>query len=378
MSLPDDAAKPELQAGGLARPAQLTIVVPTLNERDNVSLLIERLNVVLRGIDWEVIFVDDDSPDGTAAFIRDIAQTHARVRCIRRIGRRGLSTACMEGILASCAPYVAVMDADLQHDERILPQMLDLLSRGRCDLVVGSRYVAGGGVGKWDRKRAKISSFANRLSRIICRIEIADPMSGFFMLRRPAFDAAVRKMSGQGFKILLDLLASAPQPIKVQEIPYQFGARRLGESKLDTLVAWQFGLLIADKLVGHIVPVRFAFFALVGGLGVFIHFAVLWYCFTVALLDFDYSQAAATIAAMTSNFFLNNLFTYRDMRLRGWRILRGLLFFYGICAVGAVANVGIASYVFSNNQKWWLAGLVGVLIGAVWNYAVSSVFIWRR
>jgi dolichol-phosphate mannosyltransferase len=368
----------DLQPGYVVRPAQLTIVVPTFSERDNVPLLIDRLNVVLRGIDWEVIFVDDDSPDGTAAFIRDIAQTHARIRCIRRIGRRGLSTACIEGILASCAPYVAVMDADLQHDEAILPEMLSLLRQKRCDLVVGSRYIAGGGVGTWGSKRAQISAFATWLSRLICRAEIADPMSGFFMLRRPAFDAAVGRMSGQGFKILLDLLASSPEPIRVQEIAYQFGTRRFGESKLDTLVAWQFILLIADKLVGHIVPVRFAFFALIGGLGLFVHFAVLWYCFKVALLSFDYSQSLATVVAMTSNFFLNNLLTYRDMRLQGWRILRGLLSFYFICAVGAVANVGIASYVFTTNQKWWLAGLVGVMIGAVWNYAVSSVFIWKR
>jgi dolichol-phosphate mannosyltransferase len=352
---PNGAVERDLQSVHLIRPAALTIVVPTFSERDNVPLLIDRLNIVLGGIDWEVIFVDDDSPDGTANSIRDIAQTHARVRCIKRIGRRGLSTACMEGILASCAPYVAVMDADLQHDERILPEMLDLLRQKRCDLVVGSRYTAGGGIGNWDSNRAKISAFATWLSRLICKVEIADPMSGFFMLRRSAFDAAVGRMSGQGFKILLDLLASSPAPVRVQEIAYQFGTRRFGESKLDTLVAWQFVLLVADKLIGHVVPVRFAFFALIGGLGVLVHFAVLWYCFKVAMLSFDYSQSLATIVAMTSNFFLNNLFTYRDMRLRGWRMLRGLLFFYCICAVGAVANVGIASYVFAANQKWWLA-----------------------
>jgi dolichol-phosphate mannosyltransferase len=371
-------AEPTQQDASLACSAELAIIVPTFNERENVPLLIARLKIALSGINWEVIFVDDDSADGTAAQIQDIARTYARVRCIKRIGRRGLSTACIEGVLATCSPFVAVMDADLQHDEKILPQMLELLRQDCCDVVVGSRYVAGGGVGNWDRNRAKASAFANWLSRITCRVEIADPMSGFFMLPRSAFDAAVRKISGQGFKILLDLLASSPQPIRVQEIPYQFGTRRFGRSKLDTLVAWQFVLLIADKLVGHIVPVRFALFAVIGGLGLFVHFATLWYCFKIALLTFDYSQSLATIVAMTSNFFLNNLFTYRDMRLSRWGLLRGLLLFYCICAVGAVANVGIASYIFAADQKWWLAGLVGVMIGAVWNYAVSSVFIWKR
>lgn len=357
---------------------QLTLIVPTFNEHDNIARLLDRLRIALDDIDWEVIFVDDDSSDGTADHIRSIARSDARVRCVQRIGRRGLSTACIEGILASSAPYIAVMDADLQHDERILAQMLDTLRQGHCDLVVGSRYIVGGSVGNWDSKRVRISAFANWLSQIICKIEITDPMSGFFMLRRSVFDAAVRKMSGQGFKILLDLLASSPQPLRVKEIPYRFGERRFGESKLDTLVAWEFVMLVADKLVGHIVPVRFALFALIGGLGVFVHFSVLSYCFKVALLTFDQSQALAVAVAMTSNFFLNNLFTYRDMRLKGWRMLRGLLSFYGICAIGAIANVGIASYVFSADQKWWLAGLVGVVIGAVWNYAVSSVFTWKR
>jgi dolichol-phosphate mannosyltransferase len=370
--------KPELQATSPHRSIQLSVIVPTFSEHDNVSLLVDRLKDVLSGIAWEVVFVDDDSPDATADRVRAIAQTDARVRCIQRIGRRGLSTACIEGILSSAAPYVAIMDADLQHDEQILPQMLDLLRQDRCDVVVGSRYVAGGSIGSWDSNRARISAFANWLSRVVCKVEIKDPMSGFFMLKRSVFDAAVRNLSGQGFKILLDLLASSPRKIEVREIPYKFGERRFGESKLDTLVAWEFVMLIADKLVGHIVPVRFALFALMGAVGVLVHFAVLWYAFKVRHLAFDQSQTLAVVVAMTSNFFLNNLFTYRDMRLKGWRLLTGLLTFYAICTLGAVANVGIASYLFAADQKWWLAGFVGVLIGAVWNYAVSSVFTWKR
>ena len=361
-----------------SRGAELSIIVPTFCERENVSILVDRLREVLIEVDWEIIFIDDDSPDGTADQVRAIAQNDARVRCIQRIGRRGLSTACIEGILASSANYVAVMDADLQHDERILPEMFEQLKQERCDLVVGSRYVDGGSIGGWDSKRATISAFANWLSRVVCKVEIADPMSGFFMLKRSAFEAAVRKMSGQGFKILLDLVASSPQPLAVKEVPYTFGQRQFGESKLDTMVAWEFAMLIVDKLVGHIVPVRFALFALIGGLGVLVHFATLWYAFKIALLGFDQSQTLAVIVAMTSNFFLNNLFTYRDRRLKGWRVLRGLLTFYCICALGAVANVGVASYIFAADHKWWLAGFAGVLVSAVWNYAVSSVFTWKR
>ena len=358
--------------------AELSIVVPTFNERNNVPVLIERLRDLLAGIAWEVVVVDDDSPDGTAEEVRRISRTDPRVRCLQRIGRRGLSTACIEGILSASAPYVAVMDADLQHDERLLPDMLEILQRGGCDVAVGSRYVPGGDVGDWDRQRVRISAFATSLSRLLCKVDIADPMSGFFMFHRKAFDAAVRGMSGQGFKILLDFLASSPRPLVVRELPYRFGVRQFGESKLDTLVAWEFAMLIADKLIGRVVPVRFVLFALIGAIGLVVHLAVLTCAFKLAALSFEASQTAAVVVAMTSNFFMNNLFTYRDRRLTGWRLVRGLGSFYTICAVGAVANVAVAAYLFSMDRKWWLAGAVGVVVGAVWNYAVSSVFTWRR
>jgi dolichol-phosphate mannosyltransferase len=357
---------------------ELTVVIPTLNERDNIGPLVELLDAVLDTVSWEVIFVDDDSPDGTAERIREIGRRDRRVRCLQRIGRRGLATACIEGALATSAPYIAIMDADMQHDETLLPRMLAILKSEPVDLVVGSRYVAGGGIGGWDAGRAKMSAVAARLSRIICKAEIADPMSGFFMLRREVLDGALRRLSGQGFKILLDILASSQRPLRLRELPYEFRERQHGESKLDTRIAWEYMMLIADKLIGHIVPVRFALFALVGGIGLFIHMAVLWFALTIAGAVFDLAQASAAVAAMTSNFFLNNLFTYRDRRLRGLALLRGLFTFYAICALGTVANVGIAGYIFSRNEIWWLAGLAGVVVGSVWNYAVSSVFTWKQ
>ena len=373
-----EARRIEIAATAVTRAPELTVVVPTFNERDNIEPLLELLASVLEDVEWEVIFVDDDSADGTAARVREIAARDPRVRCLQRIGRRGLSTACIEGVLASAAPYVAIMDGDLQHDERLLPRMLETLKREPVDLVVGSRYVSGGGIGDLSQRRAEISNLATRLSRIICKTSIADPMSGFFMMRRQVFENAMRGLSGQGFKILLDLLASSPAPVRLKELPYQFRRRRHGTSKLDTLVAWEFGMLIADKIVGHLVPVRFALFAFIGAIGVAVHLAVLRFALTMPAFDFTKSQAIATLVAMTSNFFLNNLFTYRDQRLGGLKLLRGLVSFYLICAVGAIGNVGIAAYVFAADQQWWIAGIAGAIVGAVWNYAVSSVFTWRR
>jgi len=355
----------------------VTIVVPTLNERDNVEPLIALLDAALPGINWEVMFVDDDSTDDTAKHVRSLAMADPRLRCIQRIGRRGLSTACIEGMLASSAPYVAVMDADLQHDEALLPRMLEILRREPVDVVIGSRYAAGGGLGDLTGKRASISRLGTKLARLICKQDISDPLSGFFMCRRDVFEGAVRRLSGQGFKILLDLLASSPRPLRVRELPFEFRSRQHGESKLDTLVAWEYVALLADKLFGHIVPVRFALFALIGLLGVAVHMLVLWSGLNFLSWGFGLAQSMATFVAMTSNFFLNNILTYRDQRLRGWRLLRGLLTFYGICGIGATANVGVASYLFSANQIWWLAGLLGVVVSAVWNYAMSSIFTWK-
>jgi dolichol-phosphate mannosyltransferase len=356
---------------------ELTIVVPAFNERDNVVPLLDRLNTVLAGIAWEVIYVDDDSPDGTAEAVRAAARRDTRVRCIQRIGRRGLAGACIEGILASSAPYVAVMDADLQHDEAILPQMLDALRGESCDMVVGSRYVPGGGVGDWDAGRQRASSLATRLARLVTKADIADPMSGFFMMRRTVFEQVMRGLSTQGFKILLDILATAETPVRIKEIPFQFRQRVAGESKLDTLVAWEFAMLLADKLVGHVVPVRFLLFALIGGLGVFVHMGVLATGLKLFGLSFVAAQTTAAIVAMTVNFILNNLFTYADRRLKGWRMLRGLVSFYVICSFGTAANIGIASYLFQEQQVWWVAGIAGIVVGSVWNYAVSSIFTWK-
>ena len=355
---------------------ELTVVVPTFNERDNIEVLLARLDAALRGIAWEVVYVDDDSPDGTADRIRALARNDPRIRCVQRIGRRGLSTAVIEGMLASSAPYLAVIDADLQHDERLLPRMLAAIKDEDLDVVVGSRHIAGGDVGEWDRRRVTISNIAARLARLVIAADLADPMSGFFMLSRPAFERAVRRLSGQGFKILLDLFASTPVAYRFKEIPYVFGQRLHGESKLDSLVVWEYLMLLLDKLVGRYVPARFISFAAIGGLGVVVHFTTLY--FGLKLFAFPAAQALATFVAMTSNFALNNTLTYRDRRLTGRRFVSGLLSFYAVCGLGAVANVGIASAAFADHYTWWASGLAGAAVGVVWNYAVSSVFTWRR
>jgi dolichol-phosphate mannosyltransferase len=357
---------------------ELSLIVPTFNERENIVPLLERIESALEGISWELIVVDDNSPDGTSSQVREIARRDRRIRAVQRIGRRGLSSAVVEGMLTSSASVIGVMDADMQHDEAILPQLWEAVAGGQCDLAVGSRYVQGGGMGDWDQKRQLISQGATRLARLVLKTDISDPMSGFFVVSRRAFEASLPRLSTIGFKILVDLVASAPQPLKVIEIPYKFRNRSFGESKLDSAVTWEYLVLLADKLFGHIVPVRFVLFVAVGGLGLFVHLAALGLALTFLRMSFLLAQSVAVIVAMTFNFTVNNFFTYRDRRLTGLGFIYGLISFYLVCLVGAVANVGVGIYIYNANITWWLAGIAGAVVGAVWNYAVSSVFTWRK
>ena len=359
---------------------ELAVVIPTFNERANVATLVARLDRALVGRAWEAIFVDDDSPDGTADAARAIGHTDRCVRVIQRIGRRGLSSACIEGMMATAAPAVAVIDGDLQHDETLLPTMLDLLQRDAAlDVVIGSRFVAGGGTGEWDRDRVAKSALATRLSRRVLKGDLSDPMSGFFMIRSAVARRLAPELSAIGFKILLDLMTASPQPLAFAELPYTFSVRTEGESKLDHVVAMEYLIALYDRMFGRFVPVRFAMFSAIGLIGVPIHMGVL----ALAILGgatFLVAQICGAMAAMTVNFFLNNALTYRDRRLKGWRqLLDGWVSFCVVCSVGLVANVGIAAFVHDAQDGGIAASaLIGILVGAVWNYALSSKFTWGR
>jgi dolichol-phosphate mannosyltransferase len=371
-------AVPAQPADAVHSGPELSIVVPTFNERENIAELIRRLEVCLRSRSWEVIFVDDDSPDGTADVVREHAAADSRVRCVQRIGRRGLSSACVEGMLATTAPYLAVIDADLQHDERLLPQMLDTLKQGDTDIVIGSRYAPGGDVSDWDARRVRMSRVAVRLSRLLVPAELTDPMSGFFMMRRSVLDGSVHKLSAIGFKILADIFASFPQPLRFKELPYRFRPRRAGESKLDSVTAWDYLMLLLDKLVGRWIPVRFLAFSIVGAMGIAVHFAVLTLVFQGLHRGFVEGQALATLGAMTFNYTVNNVLTYRDMQLRGVRWLRGWASFVLACSIGGFANLGVASTAYGLGHGWFPAAFAGILVGAVWNYAVTKMLTWGR
>ncbi|RIX31841.1 glycosyltransferase family 2 protein [Sphingomonas edaphi] len=359
-------------------PLELSVIVPTLNEVGNVELLLEKLGVALVGIEWEAIFVDDGSTDGTPELLTTIAQADRRVRLIRRIGRRGLSSAVVEGALASTTPIVAVIDADLQHDERVLPDLFRAVAREGHELAIGTRYAGAGSTGEWDDTRLKISRFATALASPIMKTRLSDPMSGFFAVRRDVLLEAAPRLSNVGYKILLDLVASSPRPLSVGEVPYTFGTRQHGASKLDEMVALEYLELLLDKTVGRFVPVKLVQFGAIGTLGVAVHLALLYFTLNMLGTAFAVAQAAAVLGAMTFNFALNNRFTYRDRQLKGFAWVGGLLSFYLVCALGAIANVGIGSLVYEQYHGWWLAGIAGAIVGSVWNYVASGWLTWTK
>ncbi len=366
-----------MHAAPLPGTPAFAVIVPTLNEAGNIAVLVAALDRALAGRAHEILFVDDWSTDGTPGAVAALAATRPDIRLIRRYGRRGLSTAVIEGALATFAPIVAVIDADMQHDESLLPRLIDTIESGMADIAIGSRYVSGGSVGEWDAGRARGSRVATLLARRLLPSPVADPMSGFFAVRRDALIAALPHLSNMGFKILLDLLVSSPVPLRVTELPFTFRARHAGDSKLDSGVAIDFLLLLLDKSLGRWLPPRLILFGAVGMAGLVVHLAILRATLGLGA-RFAIAQTIAVVTAIAFNFVLNNALTYRDRRLRGAALLPGLLSFYAVCGLGAVANVGAGAFVFARQPRWWLAGIAGALIGSLWNFAASSVTTWRK
>ena len=367
---------------------QLAIILPTYNERGNLRSMIERLDQALRGIAWEAIVVDDNSPDGTSDEARAINLEDPRVRVIHRINRRGLASAAIEGMLSTAAPVVAVMDADHQHDPALLPQMLTAVNSGEYELAYASRFCDGASTEAWGRPdRVRASGVANKLARKLTGVELSDPMSGYFMLRTEILRADAHRLSGVGFKILLDILATVDTALRVKEFPMDFAARAEGESKLDRTVVFEFLVGLYDRWLGRIIPTRFALFGTIGALGVIIHMAVLaafLNMFGGGLQDgvftvFEAGQTIAAVVAMTFNFVLNNSLTYADKRLTGFvPLLRGWCKFALTCSVGLLTNVGVAAVLVRFGFHEYPAAITGIIVGSVWNFALSSKFVWGR
>ena len=358
--------------------AGLAVVVPTLNEAGNILVLHGRLQTILAGRNWEMIVVDDDSSDGTPDLVEAASRGGQNIRCLRRVGRSGLSSAVIEGCLATAASEIVVMDADLQHDEAVLPAMLEKLAAPGCDLVVGTRYAAGGSTGDWNRTRRTGSTLATSMAQWVTGADLSDPMSGFFAIRRATFLSLVHRLSGSGFKILLDIVCSGTRKLAIAEQPYTFRLRSAGESKLNFTVVLDFFGLLIEKRSNGLIPGRFALFAFSGSLGVLANMTALYVLNRALGRPFIEAESGAVVAAMVFNFALNNEITYRDRRLRGGAAVWGLVRFILVCSMGALSNIGIAAFIFRAGSGWFVSGLLGAFVAAVFNFVMSDRYVWRR
>ena len=357
----------------------LSIVIPTYNERDNIIVILEELKKVLKSISHEIIFVDDNSPDGTSAVVKDCMKKSSKIRLIHRIGRRGLAGAVIEGIFAANADIVAVMDCDLQHDENKLLDMINLFSKNSSlDIVIGSRFTETGEIS--EKAFSKIRELGSKATTFIIKkvlnITSTDPLSGFFMVKKESFLKSSENLQTQGFKVLADFLATSGKNIQIKEIGYRFKNRIAGESKMSFLTTLELiGLVLSQILKGK-VSIRFILFCMVGLSGIFVQLLITG---LVMLLinQFPTSQTFGIIAAMTSNYFLNNIITFQERKLKSLDLIRGLFSFYLICSLGAFTNIAIATYIFSFSSNWLISSFIGACFGAVWNFTLSSIFTWK-
>ena len=363
-----------------ARAPRLAIIMPTLNERDNIQPLVDRIAQSIDFPEWEAIFVDDNSSDGTADEVRRVSRRNPRVRVIQRIGRSGLASAVIEGACSTSATYIAVMDADHQHDPVLINAMVKAIEKGEADVCVASRFIDGASAGGLSSQaREKGSRFANKVTACLTGAKMTDPMSGYFAMKADTFRSLAPNLSGIGFKILLDLLACAKPRLRVKEFPLTFTKRLHGDSKLDRAVIFEFMVGLYERLFGKIIPTRFALFGTVGALGVIIHMAILGLLYQAMGETFVSASFVAVLGAMSFNFWLNNFLTYNDKRLSGFLPLaKGWVKFCLTCAIGGLANVGIAAFLLQNGIHWIASALAGIAIGSVWNYALSSRFVWGR
>lgn len=357
---------------------KLTIIIPTYNERDNIVPLVFEVAQALQGIDWAIFFVDDNSNDGTITQLESIANTNDRVDGVIRKGIRGLSGAVLTGLMYARSPYIAVMDADLQHDPKLIKRMLaGLESDSYIQVAVASRYTQSTKISGLNTSRLIGSIILTYVARIIISKKLTDPMSGFFITRRSTFSQLAPHLSHNGYKIMLDLVSGLPDKNAILEFPLIFRSRHTGQSKMDFRVLWELLLIFIQRSIKNLLPRRFLSFSLIGLVGLSIHMLALLILFALLEINFSLSQIAATAIAMLNNFLLNNYLTYQNSSLHGRKLVLGYLKFVLICTLGGLISYTIANHLLGQGMYWAISGCIGAIAAACWNYSLSKFFTWH-
>ncbi|MCR9143815.1 MAG: glycosyltransferase family 2 protein [bacterium] len=375
---------------------RVSVIIPTYNEAENVPILLERLGRTLADIPHEIIVVDDNSPDGTWQVAEQISLNSANLRVIRRLNERGLSSAVVAGMSAAKGQCLAVMDSDLQHDEAALPEMIEtvLAPDQKVELAIGSRGVAGGSYGDFSKGRRFMSWVAAAMARMMLPVNVKDPMSGFFVVRREVFVECADRINPLGFKILLEFIGRNPG-IKIKEVGYSFRLREHGETKLSGSVIRNYIIALYDMRFGQYVSSTFMMYAFVGSTGVLVNllgFALGEFLrlprFTSGLPALDPLYLSVPFGIQLSiitNYFLNNYITFYESRHKGSALVKGLVLFQIISMVGIVIQWSVFQLLQTNgflagmleeNLRSYANNAIGIILATVGNYYLNLNVTW--
>lgn len=353
----------------------VSIIIPTYNEHANIERLVREIDCAMGRESYEVIFVDDDSPDGTAYIIEKCSRDYPVWVFVRR-GRRGLATAVVQGFAHSSGDIIVVMDADLQHPPSAIPMLLERVRAG-SDVAVASRYVKGGSAPGLGSLRNLFSRAAVAVARALLpsAASVADPMSGFFALRRKVLDGIVLEPSG--FKILLEILALGKIE-SVCELPFSFTNRHAGVSKMSLGEQGRYFAHLLSLMFRTGELARLARFCLVGLSGVCVNMGVLWFLTGVIGLFYMLSACISIEASIVTNFLANNAFTFRDRNDQSKRSLFARLIRFNAVSIVAVGvNLGVLWLLTSvAGLSYLLSNLAGIALATVWNFLVNNHWTW--
>jgi dolichol-phosphate mannosyltransferase len=381
------------KAEATTRSKFLSIIIPTYNESQNIKRMLNTILSCLQAErNAEVLVIDDNSPDGTGR----IAEEHARklrdygsceIKVITREEKRGLSSAILAGIRASNGESVVVMDSDFSHPPETITKMIEELKKSDCDIVIASRYVQGGSITGWPFKRKLISKGATKIAQRSLGIKIKDPMSGFFAFRRHIirninFDAI-------GYKILLEILVKA-RGARVKEIPYNFTDRKMGTSKLETSVVFEYvksvwklyryGKTVKERRTSVRFLSKAGRFYTVGASGLLVNYLVSFlFGAVLSNLWYLYATMIGIIFSMTSNFVLNKVWTFEDHDMSLKRTLRQYGSFLAFSGIGAVFQLGMVYLlVGSEHLSYALSLFIAVAIASIGNFVLNKRWTFRE
>ena len=367
----------------------VSLIIPTYNERDNITPLVERIHHALRQHSYEILFIDDNSADGTADLAASLSDKYP-VRVIVRRDRRGLASAVVDGLSQAESAIIAVMDADLQHPPELIPDLLKEIEKG-ADIAVASRYVKGGGCQGWSLTRRLISRGAIFLAHLLLPAtrRVSDPMSGFFILRKNVVKDA--SLNPSGFKILLEILMVGKFR-QVAEVPYTFVTRERGKSKLSPRqqVDYLKHLYSLMRRTGELL--RFIKFCLVGGSGVIVNYGLYWILTRLAgftplddtatggIISGNLAMAISIETSIITNFILNNYFTFADRNVRGLKAFFSRLFNFNlICLIGGLIQIGVANLLTITLGIYDLISiLIAIAVAMLWNFLLNNWWTWRK